>query len=53
MLKHATGMLFNARTILGLPGKIGNANTSLNRKVGAFFLPVSVHWTFTVGKDNT
>ena len=37
MLKHATGMFLNARTILGLPGKIGNANTSPNRKVGAFF----------------
>ena len=29
-------------TILGgrLPGKIGNANTSLDRKVGAFFIPL-------------
>ena len=34
-------MFLNARTILGLPGKIGNANTSLNRKVGAFSLRVS------------
>ena len=27
MLKYATGIFLNARTTLGLPGKIGNANT--------------------------
>ena len=42
----------SAPTILGgrLPGKIGNANTSLHRNVEAFFLPADVHRTPADGR---
>ena len=37
-LKHATGMFLNGSTILGLPGKIGNANIQPRSKDRGFFL---------------
>ena len=36
LLKHATSMFLNARTIHGLPGKPGNANTKPPTYVGGF-----------------
>ena len=40
-LKHATGMFLNGRTILGLPGKIGNANIHRTRKCAVFLFILS------------
>ena len=46
-------MFLYARTIHGLPGKIGNANTKPRPKGRGFFLPKSVHRTLFIRQDNT
>ena len=45
--------LADGMTILGLPGKIGNANTKPRLKSRGFFLPKSVHRTLFIRQDNT
>ena len=42
-------MSFYGRTILGLPGKIGNANTETSYESRRFFAPASVHRTLADG----
>ena len=49
MTVHRT--VTDGRTILGLPGKIGNANIETSYESKRFFLPVTVHRTVGDGMD--